>query len=110
MLPGCAPAPVAADKIGFDLSALDAEGLRGTGSSRRSVHYEFCIPAGASYVETVRAIDRSAEPMPGSRGRIGCGTDETLVVGTTHQPGYVRVLTDLAGLDWIRRIEEAHFE
>jgi hypothetical protein len=48
--------------------------------------------------------------MAGSRGRIGCGPDQVLVLGNTHQPGFAAVLQALARLPFIRRIEPAWFE
>jgi hypothetical protein len=48
--------------------------------------------------------------MRGARGRIGCGTDEVLCLGSTHQPEWRQVLTNLARLPYVRRIAEAHFE
>lgn len=98
-----------AEKIHFDLSALDASGLHGPSDGLRALHYEFCIPDRADAVARVKAIDASIA-VHRSRGRIGCSSDELLCIGSTHQPGYRDVLLALAGLPYVTRIEQAFFE
>jgi hypothetical protein len=100
------PEPAAMQKIRFDLSILNDDGLYGPPDGLRSLHYEFCIPATDMHVAEVSAIDPSVEIMRGSRGRIGCADDQFLCVGSTHQPGFREVLTGLAGLPYIERIEQ----
>lgn len=97
-------------KITFDLTQLDADGLTGPASGKRTLNYEFCVPAGQRYQDEVRAIDPTAEFQPGSRGRIGCGPDQTLVIGSTGQPNWRGVLMRLAAFDYITRIDQAFFE
>jgi hypothetical protein len=58
----------------------------------------------------VAAIDPSARFMAGSPGRVGCGGDRVLVLGSTHQPGLRSVLGALAALPFVLRIERAVFE
>jgi hypothetical protein len=96
--------------IGFDLGRLDARGLQGQPSGLRALDYEYCVPAEESARAEVAAIDPSARFMPGSPGRIGCGAGETLVLGSTHQPGFRAILEALAALPYVSRIIEAHFE
>jgi hypothetical protein len=103
---GLAPGSV----IAFDLNRLDAAGLQGPPDGRRALDYEFCIPQGELPQRQVAAIDPSARFQPGSRGRIGCGRAELLVLANTHQPGYRQVLLRLAGLPYVVRIAEALFE
>ena len=96
--------------IGFDPGILDAEGLIGPPGGKRALDYEFCIPRDEGFVAEVRAIDATARFFDGSRGRIGCGPDQVLVIGNTHRPDFAVVLRRLAGLPYIERIEQAHFE
>ena len=96
--------------IGFDLGRLNSDGLQGPPSGLRALDYEYCIPADEAAVAEVAAIDPSARFMPGSRGRIGCGEGEALVLGNTHQPGFRAILESLAALPYVARIVEAHFE
>lgn len=96
--------------IGFDLGRLDDRGLQGPPDGLRSLDYEYCIPEGTRYREQVLAIDPSARFQPGSRGRIGCGSGQVLVLGNTHQPGFRQVLQALAELPFVERIAECVFE
>ena len=96
--------------IAFDLNRLDAAGLQGPPDGLRSLDYEFCIPQGQGFRDQVAAIDPSARVQPGSRGRIGCGPDQVLVLGNTHQDDYREVLLGLARLPFVERIVEAFFE
>jgi hypothetical protein len=96
--------------IAFDLDRLDAAGLQGPPDGRRALDYEFCIPRGQGPRDQVAAIDPSAHFYPGSCGRSGCGPDQVLVLGNTHQPGYRAILLTLAALPFVTRIAEAVFE
>jgi hypothetical protein len=97
-------------KIAFDLNALGAEGLAGPPDGLRSVDYEFCIPAEESKLAEIREIDPSIRVMRGSRGRIGCGPEQWLCLGNTHQPGWRQILLDLAVLPYVERIEQTFWE
>ena len=113
MIAGCASVSNShplSSKIDVDLGNVSSEGLRGPPDGLRAVHYEFCIPAGEDRAEEVRNIDPTAQFMPGSRGRIGCARDQILVVGSTHQRSYRRVLERLAALEYVNRIVENFFE
>ena len=96
--------------IAFDLTRLDAAGLQGPPDGLRALDYEFCIPQGRGFRDQVAAIDPSARFQSGSRGRIGCGPDQVLVLGNTHQDDYREVLLGLARLPYVKRIAEAFFE
>jgi len=48
--------------------------------------------------------------MAGSPGRIGCDKQSWLIVGSTHQPNYKRVLYDLASLTYVAKIQETFWE
>ncbi|MCF7992314.1 MAG: hypothetical protein K9M02_17880 [Thiohalocapsa sp.] len=104
------PDAAGAGVIGFDLWALDADGLVGPQGGKRALSYELCIPAGERYAAEIRAIDATAEILGASPGRIGCGPGQALVIGHTHQPDFASVLHRLADLPYVERIQEAHFE
>lgn len=97
-------------KIRFDLNALDAEGLSTTPGGRVSVHYEFCIPTDERHWKQVQAIDSTAQRYPDSSGRVGCGGGTCLIIGTTQQQNYRKVLYDLAALPFVDRIEQTFWE
>lgn len=96
--------------LGLDLSYFDETGLYGPPDGLRALDYEFCIPAGLNYREEVTDIDPSAGFLSDSPGRIGCGLDELLVLGNTHQPGFREVLARLIALPYVERIVPAWFE
>lgn len=104
------PSALAAQKIAFDLSRLDEDGLRGPADGKVAVSYEFAIPNTVRHKAEVKAIDATVEFMPGSRGRIGAGPDECLCIGSTHQQDYRKVLERLAALEYVEKIIECHFE
>lgn len=97
-------------KVEFDLTRLDAEGLRGPADGKVAVSYEFCIPNTDECKAQVKAIDHTVQFMPGSRGRIGASKQECLCIGPTHQKNFRHVLRALASLAYVRRIIECHFE
>lgn len=97
-------------KIGFNLSAFNAEGLIGPPDGRRALDYEFCIPAGERFGREVRKIDPSLRLQPGSAGRIGCAPGQVLCIGNSHQPRFREILLDLARLDYVERIGETVWE
>ena len=115
LLGGCQPPPPAdstttLDKIGFDLTQLDDQGLYGPTDGKRALDYEFCIPVGEDYQNAVTAIDPSLKLFPGRSGRIGCTDQQVLAMGNTHQPRAQLVLQELANLDYIHRIERVDWE
>jgi hypothetical protein len=101
---------VPAPKLTFDPAALDDAGLTGPPDGRVAVAYEFCIPATGAHAAEVRGLDPTAEVQRGSPGRIGCGSGQWLVVGSTHQPGWRAVLAGLTALPYVARIDRADFE
>ena len=106
----CLTKPDPMHKVELDLARLDADGLRGPPDGKVAVSYEFCIPNTAECRAEVKDIDRTVQLMAGSRGRIGCRDGQCLCIGATHQANYRRVLRRLAGLPYIDRIVECHFE
>jgi len=97
-------------KITFDLSKLNAQGLYGPPDGLRALDYEFCIPARQECIEEVRRIDPTLHVYQGSKGRIGCSRGEALCIGNTGQTNWREVLLKLAGLPYVKRIEQAYFE
>ena len=97
-------------KIGFDINALDKEGLLGDSKGRVAVNYEFCIPANNAFIVEVRGIDPSLSIHKRSPGRVACTAEQWLCIGSTHQE-YARLkLQRLAELHYVKRIERTHFE
>jgi hypothetical protein len=102
--------PATLAKIKFDTTAIHEDGLRGPADGLVAVSYEFCIPAEEECYQQVRAIDSTIQIMQGSRGRIGCGNDQALCIGQTHQPSFRQVLQKLAALEYVSEIRECVFE
>jgi hypothetical protein len=98
------------DKIRFDLSQLNEEGLTGPPDGLRSLDYEFCIPADEKSLKEVRSVDPEILLMAGSKGRIGCSKEEYLCIGNTHRKDYKNILLRLASLNYIREIRQCDFE
>jgi hypothetical protein len=115
-LGSCTPAPQGPQgrdslkKFSFDLTSLDAHGLRGEESGLCALSYEFCIPAMPVLAEQVRKIDPTLVIFDHAPGRSQCADDTFLCIGSTHQPGYRNVLLRLSRLSYIERIDEAFFE
>ena len=101
------PAPPGAvnTKIYLDLSAFNDDGLYGPPDGLRAAMYEFCIPARADLAAEVASIDPTLQIYGGSPGRIGCGSDEYLCIGSTGQRGFREVLANLAQLEYVSRIQ-----
>ena len=98
------------DKVHLDLSGLNDDGLYGPPDGLRALAYEFCIPARPELAADVRAIDPTIQVYQIGRGRIGCTSGQFLCVGSTHQPGFRMVLSRLAQLDYVTRIEPSYAE
>ena len=97
-------------KIEFDLTRLDADGLYGPEDGKRSLSYEFCIPAHVNTARQVMSIDPSAIVYKESPGRLQCDKEQYLVVGDTYQANYLVTLKKLVELTYITRIQQAFFE
>jgi hypothetical protein len=97
-------------KITFSLEKLDGSGLYGPPDGLRALHYEFCIPGDPRHEAEVRQIDPTIQISQTSPGRVGCAPGEYLCVGHTHQSNFRMVLYKLAGLPYIKRIDQAFFE
>ena len=97
-------------KITFDRSTLDEAGLYGPIGGKRALSYEFCIPNTVVNRTEVERIDPTVAFFEQSPGRIGCGTNESLCIGSTHQKNFATVLQQLAELPYVQRIDESFFE
>ena len=93
------------NKLNFDLTTISDAGLIGTNDSLRSLSYEFCIPATESALAEVQAIDATLK-YSRSPGRIRCKSTQYLVIGETHKPNWREILTRLAALDYVQRIDQ----
>jgi hypothetical protein len=108
---GCAAPKVDTGvKIGFDLATINDRGLIGPPDGLRTVDYEFCIPQGDSYTRQVMLADPSVRFYPGSRGRIGCGKDQVLCIGSTGRPNWRGRLSELASLPYVEEIRRTFRE
>ena len=94
-------------KIQFDYSAIDDNGLR---SGERAVDYEFCIPASEEMLREVMTIDSGVRVMKSSKGRIGCSSEQWLIINSTHSTEWNKKLYDIAYLDYVDRIVETFYE
>ena len=99
----------ASAKIRFDMSVLDPGGLYGPPDGLRALSYEFCIPDRPQIAAEVRALDKTVA-MHKARGRIGCGDEQLLCIGHTHQTDFRAVLEALSALPYVARIDQAFFE
>ena len=98
------------ERIKFDLGSIDGTGLTGPPDGLVAVAYEFCIPAAPEYLAEVQGIDPTVRAYPGSPGRIQCGSDEILCIGSTYQENWRSVLLDLASLAYVSRIDRSYAE
>lgn len=97
-------------KVDINFKRIGPDGYAGPSGGKVAVNYEFCLPAVEKYWKKVQQIDRTAEKMAGSAGRSGCGPSEWLIIGSTGQANYQRVLFELAALPYVRRIQETNWE
>ncbi len=108
--PELAKSAISPQKITFDLTRLDDDGLYGAADAKRALAYEFCIPDTVQNRTEVKRLDPTVKFFSGSPGRIGCGEYENLCVGSTHQKDFRVVLQRLAELTYVHRIDESFFE
>jgi hypothetical protein len=97
-------------KISFDLGQLNDLGLYGPPNGLRALDYEFCIPADPAFEVQVKAIDPTIVIFAGSKGRAGCAPGEKLCIGNTHQSEFKAVLLKLAGLPYVKQINQCFYE
>ena len=97
-------------KIGFDINALDKEGLVGEPGGKVAIDYEFCIPAETRYMNEILKIDPSIRVQKKAKGRIACSKTEWLCLGNNHQEYSRRKIQLIAEFSFIKRIERSYFE
>ena len=98
------------EKIEFDITKLNQQGLYGPSDGLRSLSYEFCIPADEHFVSVIHNIDPEIKIYRHSPGRIDCTSTEYLCMGDTYNKPYQKNFNDLAGLFFIKRIIQSFFE
>lgn len=98
--------PDAWKKIRIDFKSLDDAGLS---AGKVAMNYEFCIPKDEKSWKKVKKIDPTLQKNKG-KGRVACKDSEQLVIGSTHQKNYRRVLYELATLPFVTRIEPTFWE
>lgn len=93
----------------MDFRKFDNDGLAGPPDGKVAANYEFCIPAEDKYLKQVEKIDATAQKS-GGKGRVGCSDKEWMVIGSTHQKNFQRVLFELASLSFVKEIQETFYE
>lgn len=101
--------PEILNKIGFDISTIDENGLRGPANGKTSVAYEFCILSRQTAWLEVQKIDPSLKFNSGP-GRIACAKDYWCILGTTSGKDWEARLIGIAKLASIKKIEETVWE
>lgn len=101
--------PTVWKKVSLDFKRFDKDGLAGPPGGKIAASYEFCIPVSKKMMERVKKIDPTAQRSLG-KGRIGCTDGQWLMVGSTHQPNFQRVLFELASLPFVKEIQETFYE
>lgn len=99
--------PAAANKIAFDFSTLDTNGLR---HGESAIDYEFCIPANENSFADIQKIEPDVRVLKGSRGRVGCTDVQWLCIINTHDPAWQKKLYAIANLPYVDRIAEVFYE
>ena len=97
-------------KIKFNIDDIRPDGLRGPDDGLVTVSYEFCVPKDEKTFAEVRRIAPGVAIHAGSKGRIGCGEDQALCIGSTHGPDWKKELIGLAELGYVVEIAECFFE
>ncbi|MBI9069460.1 MAG: hypothetical protein JEZ09_19340 [Salinivirgaceae bacterium] len=97
------------EKINFDLSQLDENGLLGPTDGKVSIAYEFCIPESEIYINQVFAIDSSFGKYK-SIGLSACKNDQLLIIGNTHNKNFKSILCELSKLEFVKEINQSYKE
>lgn len=107
----CSGPNTQSSKITINLSEFTEDGLREKPIGVfMAINYEFCIPADEKILAEVQSIDSTAGVLKGSKGRSGCTDKEWLCIGSSNRPGFKIVIRKLAGLIYIRKINETFWE
>lgn len=97
-------------KIAFDIDSLNEEGLYGPPDGLHALDYKFCIPMSDEFKNEVEKIDPSIRIYHGNESQQGCGNEEYLCIGNTHQKDFKQKLIRLTSLDYIIRIDRMIWE
>jgi hypothetical protein len=97
-------------KVDINFHNLDADGLTGPPSSKVAVNYEFCIPANENTWKEISRIDPTAQKQTAGKGRVGCSKEQWLIIGSTHQKQYQRIIYNLASLPYVQKIKTVFWE
>lgn len=108
------------NKVKFDLSNINDEGLIGPPDGLRSVSYEFCIPLSDELLAHVLRIDPTIQHFQSSRGRIMCPEGQQLCIAETYSevrtptadgvPPWKDILCRLSSLEFIEKFERYYAE
>ncbi|TSC87949.1 MAG: hypothetical protein G01um101416_264 [Microgenomates group bacterium Gr01-1014_16] len=98
------------EKITFDLTEIDENGLIGPPDRKVSEDYEFCIPHEDQYLQEIKKINQNIKCHYGSEGRVGCTDAEYLCIGNTGFKDFRNILCKLSTLGYIDRIDRTLWE
>ncbi len=98
------------DKVWFDLSALDADGLIGPADGKRYLDFEFCAPARRTTLAQLKSIAPELDCYRQSPGRSGCGVEQTLCIGSSVMAEFRATLCRLSALPYVRLIQRTWWE
>ena len=96
------------EKINFDISQLDENGLIGNQLSKVSLAYEFCIPKNKQTLNEINNIDSNIKILK-CPGRSRCSNNQYLCVGETNQD-YKQVLGKISSLPYVTEINRCYYE
>lgn len=103
----CSSTKLNTDKIKFDWTTIDEQGLD---KGQVSVDYEYCIPNDPESISIIRSIDEDVQIVKGGKSRIGCREHQNLCISNTHDPEWKKQLTRISNLNFIERIERTYYE
>ena len=94
-------------KIKFDFNLLEANGYHS--KTHQPIDYEFCIPDNETAWKEVLTINPLLKKT-NSKGRSNCGNNKLLVLGNTDNKAFRRMLCKIANLDYIKEVNQTHWE
>ena len=99
-------------KVKFDLSKYDENGLTTINETgeKKSIDFEFCIPALSRCIEEVKAIDPGIRIYPQEPGRLACRENFILCAGNSGKSNFKSIIANLSQLKYIEFIVETEKE
>ncbi len=94
-------------KIKFDFNLLEENGYHS--KTHQPIDYEFCIPDNEIAWKEVLAINPQLKKA-NSKGRSNCGINKLLVIGNTDNKAFKRMLCKIANLDYVKEVNQTHWE